>query len=58
MGTLARLRNVLPGRFAFGVTGRDPGGGALDPGSYALRLVATPTGGGRLSSRLVQFEVE
>jgi subtilisin family serine protease len=58
MGSLARLRNVLPGRYAFGVTGRDPGGGELEPGLYLLRLVATPTGGGRQSIRTVQFEIE
>ncbi len=29
LGVLARLRDVLPGRYAFGLTGRGPRGGAL-----------------------------
>ncbi len=58
MGALALLRNLLPGRYVFAITGRDPGGGALADGHYALRLVATPTGGGRPSVRIVQFDVK
>ena len=58
MGALAVLRNVLPGRYAFGITGRDPGGGALESGRYLLRLVAKPTGGGGPSVRTLQFEVK
>jgi hypothetical protein len=58
MGSLVRLRNMLPGVYVFGITGRDPGGGTLAAGDYALRLVAAPTGGGRPSARTVQFTVE
>jgi minor extracellular serine protease Vpr len=45
LGLLARLRDVLPGRFAFGLTGRGPGGGGLPAGAYRLRIVATPPEG-------------
>jgi hypothetical protein len=46
LGILARLRNLLPGRYAFGLTGRDPMGRVLDPGVYVLRLRAQPVDGG------------
>jgi subtilisin family serine protease len=42
LGVLARLRDVLPGRYAFGLTGRDPGGRVLRDGAYVLRLRAHP----------------
>jgi hypothetical protein len=45
LGLLARLRNVLPGNYAFGVTGRGPRGGALPKGPYRLRVVAVPPEG-------------
>ena len=46
VGTLVRLRDVLPGRYAFGVTGRGPRGARLRPGAYVLRVVGVPVGGG------------
>lgn len=49
LGVLARLRDLLPGRYAFGLTGRGPRGGILKPGTYRLRLVAFPAGGGASS---------
>jgi hypothetical protein len=45
VGLLARLRNVLPGRYSFGVTGRDPTGAVLPEGEYELRLIAHGTDG-------------
>ena len=45
LGLLARLRDVLPGRYAFGLTGRGPRGGPLARGSYRLRVVARPPDG-------------
>jgi len=45
LGLLARLRDVLPGSYAFGITGRGPRGGALAHGEYRLRIVATPPEG-------------
>jgi hypothetical protein len=40
LGVLARLRDVLPGRYAFGLTGRGPHGNVLPDGTYVLRLRA------------------
>lgn len=45
LGRLARLRDVLPGRYAFGLTGRGPGGRVLAAGAYRLRIVAVPPEG-------------
>jgi hypothetical protein len=36
---------VLPGRYAFGLTGRGPHGKALADGAYVLRLLAHPVDG-------------
>lgn len=56
LGLLARLRNVLPGSYAFGVTGRGPRGGTLGRGSYRLRIVATPPAGAP-EARSVRFRI-
>jgi hypothetical protein len=45
LGLVARLRDVLPGRYAFGLTGRGPRGGALAKGPYRLRVLAKPPDG-------------
>ena len=45
LGRLARLRDVLPGHYAFGLTGRGPRGGRLASGPYRLRVVALPPDG-------------
>ena len=45
LGVLARLRDVLPGRYAFGLTGRGPNGKILAEGAYVLRLRAHPVDG-------------
>ena len=57
VGTLARLRDVLPGAYAFGITGRGPYGGRLPKGAYRLRVVAVPEGGGASSAREVTFRL-
>ena len=57
IGRLARLRNLLPGRYAFGLTGRDPEGDALPTGDYRLRLIAVPTNGGPWSRASVTFTI-
>jgi subtilisin family serine protease len=57
-GLLARLRDVLPGRYSFGVTGRDPAGSILPTGDYVLRLVAYPTVGGPPSRRTIAFSIK
>jgi hypothetical protein len=58
IGLLTRLRDVLPGRYAFGLTGRGPGGRVLARGRYMLRIVAWPTGGGEPTSRSVLFRIK
>lgn len=57
MGRLARLRNLLPGRYTFGLTGRGPRGRVLRPGSYRLRLLAYPAGEGPPSRQNVTFHI-
>jgi hypothetical protein len=42
-GVMARLRDLLPGSYSFGITGRGPNSVVLPPGSYELRLAAWPT---------------
>jgi hypothetical protein len=58
IGLLARLRDVLPGRYSFGVTGRDPTGAVLPSGTYQLRLVAYTTDGGPPTIRTVGFTIK
>lgn len=43
LGVMARLRNLLPGSYSFGITGRGPTSVVLPAGSYELRLAAWPT---------------
>jgi hypothetical protein len=42
LGVIARLRDLLPGRYALGLTGRDANGKVLPAGTYVLRLRAQP----------------
>jgi subtilisin family serine protease len=42
LGTLARMRDLLPGRYAIRLTGRRPDGRPLRPGRYVLVLRAWP----------------
>jgi hypothetical protein len=58
IGLLARLRDVLPGRYSFGVTGRDPTGAVLPSGAYQLRLVAFATDAGPPTVRTVGFTIK
>jgi hypothetical protein len=55
VGTLARLRDVLPGRYTFGLTGRGPDGQLLAPGTYQIRIVAFPVDVGKASRRRLNF---
>jgi subtilisin family serine protease len=57
LGRLSRLRNLLPGRYTFGLTGRGPLGRQLNPGRYRLRLLAYPTGDGPPSRQNVEFTI-
>ena len=58
VGRLARLRNLLPGRYTFGLTGRGPAGRRLQPGRYTLRLLGYPPGDGPPSRQFVQFTIQ
>jgi subtilisin family serine protease len=58
IGLLARLRDVLPGRYSFGVTGRDPTGALLPKGDYQLRLVAFGTVDGPPTIRTITFTIK
>jgi hypothetical protein len=43
LGVMARLRNLLPGSYSFGITGRGPTSARLGAGRYELRIAAWPT---------------
>jgi subtilisin family serine protease len=43
LGTLATLRDLLPGRYAFGLTGRSSAGNPLGKGRYRVRVTAVPS---------------
>jgi minor extracellular serine protease Vpr len=58
IGVLATMRDVLPGRYSYGVTGRDPTGQLLPSGPYTLRLVGYPTDDGAPTVRTVSFAIK
>jgi hypothetical protein len=58
LGSLARLRDLLPGRYAFGLTGRTPAGNVLGRGNYFIRVIATPSLPGPASVKQVLFRVK
>jgi len=49
---------VLPGRYSFGVTGRDPTGAVLPSGESQLKLVAFATDAGPPTTRTVGFTIK
>jgi minor extracellular serine protease Vpr len=57
LGALVTLRDVLPGRYRFGITGRDAKGRLLRRGSYRVRVLATPVGDGRPDSVDAPFRI-
>ena len=57
LGLLTRLRDLLPGRYAFGLTGRGPGGNVLPKGTYKLRIAAYPTVPGAPTRRTLRFRI-
>jgi hypothetical protein len=57
LGLLARLRDLLPGNYVFGLTGRGPGGNVLPQGRYALRIAAYPTVAGPPARRVIRFRI-
>jgi hypothetical protein len=58
IGQLALVRDLLPGRYSFGITGRSSTGRRLPPGSYALRITAIPVGGGFPNEEVIPFAIE
>jgi hypothetical protein len=58
LGTLATLRDLLPGRYAFGLTGRTPAGNTLAKGRYRIRVTATPSLGGPTGRAQVAFTIK
>jgi subtilisin family serine protease len=57
LGVLVRLRDLLPGRYSFGLTGRDGTGDELAPGRYRLLLKAFPTDEERPTTRSLEFRI-
>jgi subtilisin family serine protease len=58
IGLLARLRDLLPGQIAIGLTGRGPAGSLLAPGGYRIRLIAVPTTGGPPTVKRIAFRIK
>jgi subtilisin family serine protease len=58
LGVIVRVRDVLPGSYTFGLTGRAPEGEVLAAGQYRLRLVAYPTQAGKPVVKTLQFTVK
>jgi len=58
LGLLASLRDLLPGRYTFAITGRRPSGARLAPGNYELALLAWPTLAGAPSRARVDFRIQ
>ncbi|HZC30982.1 MAG TPA: S8 family serine peptidase, partial [Gaiellaceae bacterium] len=57
LGLLVRLRDLLPGRYTLGITGRGPNGKRLAPGSYVLTRRAYPVGQGPPTVRTLRFSL-
>jgi hypothetical protein len=57
LGRLALVRDLLPGRYSFGITGRGLGGKRLPKGEYSLHLTATPIDGGAMDEQIVPFTI-
>jgi hypothetical protein len=58
IGLLARMRDVLPGRYSYGVTGRDPTGAVLPASDYRLELVAYGTETQAPTRRTILFRIK
>jgi subtilisin family serine protease len=58
LGVLARRRELLPGRYTFGLTGRGPGGERLRRGRYVIRVVARQGSGLRRQVESVLYRVK
>ncbi|MGH3066134.1 MAG: S8 family serine peptidase [Gaiellaceae bacterium] len=57
LGVLTRRRELLPGRYTFGLTGRGPSGERLPSGKYVVRVVAFPGDGTRRQAETIEYRV-
>lgn len=57
IGVLAQRRELLPGRYTFGLTGRGPTGARLPRGRYTIRLLAYPGDGTRRQFDTIEYRV-
>ena len=57
LGILARLHSLLPGRYAFGLTGRSPAGNTLGRGRYLVRVLAYPVLHGPPTRKQLEFRI-
>lgn len=57
LGTLVRRRELLPGRYTFGLTGRQANGERLARGAYVVRVVGVPGDGTRRQVVSVPYRV-
>ena len=57
LGVLSTRRELLPGRYSFGLTGRGPRGERLRRGAYVVKLVARPGDGTRRQVESVDYVV-
>jgi hypothetical protein len=57
LGLLARRRELLPGRYTFGLTGRGPTGERLGRAAFTIRVVAHPGDGTRRQADTIEYRV-
>ncbi len=57
IGLLARRRELLPGHYTFGLTGRGPTGARLGRGTFTIRVVAYPGDGTRRQADTIEYRV-
>jgi hypothetical protein len=57
LGVLSRRRELLPGRYSFGLTGRGSQGERLQRGTYTVRVVARPGDGTPRQAESVEYVV-
>jgi hypothetical protein len=57
LGILAERRELLPGHYTFGLTGRGPDGKPLRTGDYTIRVVVRPDDGTRRQVQSVAYSV-
>jgi subtilisin family serine protease len=55
LGVLAKRRELLPGRYTFGLTGRGPDGARLRGRGYTIRVVARPSDGTRRQVETLEY---